>query len=813
MKAGDTPNLSQGISETRRCTDIVCLFLFVLHIAAFWAVSLADSKNADPWKLVIPRDFAGDYCSVSDNWNNGTNMVSHDYQLYTMNVSATVDDIARSFACSARWQRAAADGILEGVTPAQFVASCSVGGLLDLSQSSDNETHSSVAQLSDPSLAVNLFSDLSGGASYLSALPRFFLKVCVSSCDLTTASSVPSNTSQMRDRSPRTYTYSPPPDASWKPVWDAITAHISTLPDTHGSRALLNRFKFGALSFADCPYKESKYCVPFPGISFTELTLGHCLLRLDSLVFTGLSGALAESLEGRAKLSYTEQATSSLGNAVGSITTTWEVFFLVAILSFIIGLVFLILLRFFVGITIWLSLFAVFLLFIAAGAAAFVYSSACANMSLTDSATSTATASVASASNSSNPLSNLPECIGGYKLENSEQRQAMQVFAYIFIGCGLVWLIGIGCLCRRIRLAISVFQVATQFVTQTPHILVIPIVQIFGAVGWCALWTFLAAVLLSQVPDDSTSTNSFGSYSDAVESSNCEVWKDEFGSDCMDRNMCWRCARPRYLTHPGFFLQCFALLWHNAFVVALGQCLIAGAVGVWFFTPPAHKSRMHEKGALRTALKNTFRYHLGSLAFGSFVIAAVMFFKWFLSLLASQAKAKNKVMATILKCLAYLVWCFEKAVKFLNKNAYIQIAIMGTDFCKSAKNAFFAVLRNAARFAVISVLGAGIHVLGKAFIVVTTLVLGFACLESLHPETEPFLLVCMYGIIGYFVGSLFMNVYAMAVDTCLQCLISVEQFGTGTECVPARLHRFMESQGTREGETPVSSSSRCCVVL
>ena len=39
------------------------------------------------------------------------------------------------------------------------------------------------------------------------------------------------------------------------------------------------------------------------------------------------------------------------------------------------------------------------------------------------------------------------------------------------------------------------------------------------------------------------------------------------------------------------------------------------------------------------------------------------------------------------------------------RNAYIQIALMGTNFCTSAKKAFFLILRNAFRFGVVAVLG------------------------------------------------------------------------------------------------------------
>jgi len=39
----------------------------------------------------------------------------------------------------------------------------------------------------------------------------------------------------------------------------------------------------------------------------------------------------------------------------------------------------------------------------------------------------------------------------------------------------------------------------------------------------------------------------------------------------------------------------------------------------------------------------------------------------------------------------------EKFLKFLNKNAYIMIAVHGKNFCTSAKNAFFLLMRNIVR--------------------------------------------------------------------------------------------------------------------
>lgn len=65
---------------------------------------------------------------------------------------------------------------------------------------------------------------------------------------------------------------------------------------------------------------------------------------------------------------------------------------------------------------------------------------------------------------------------------------------------------------------------------------------------------------------------------------------------------------------------------------------------------------------------------------------------------------------------SYLLDCLERFIKFISKNAYIQIAITGKNFCASAWNAFMLILKNFARFGVAASIGAIFNVLGVCFI-------------------------------------------------------------------------------------------------
>lgn len=78
---------------------------------------------------------------------------------------------------------------------------------------------------------------------------------------------------------------------------------------------------------------------------------------------------------------------------------------------------------------------------------------------------------------------------------------------------------------------------------------------------------------------------------------------------------------------------------------------------------------------VRTSIYRAFRYHLGSLAFGSLILAIIQFIRVILAYMESQMKKaggnQNAAIKFLLRCLSCYLACFERFIKFLNKNAYI----------------------------------------------------------------------------------------------------------------------------------------------
>lgn len=110
----------------------------------------------------------------------------------------------------------------------------------------------------------------------------------------------------------------------------------------------------------------------------------------------------------------------------------------------------------------------------------------------------------------------------------------------------------------------------------------------------------------------------------------------------------------------------------------------------------------------------TLRYHMGTAAFGSLIIAIIKTIRAVIAYLQKHAKAsKNKILQYLLCVLQCCMWCLEKCMKFLNKNAYIETAIYGYSFCKSARRAFFLLLRNILRVAAVNLVADFVLILGK----------------------------------------------------------------------------------------------------
>jgi len=138
-----------------------------------------------------------------------------------------------------------------------------------------------------------------------------------------------------------------------------------------------------------------------------------------------------------------------------------------------------------------------------------------------------------------------------------------------------------------------------------------------------------------------------------------------------------------------FYAFLFGTLWCNAMISAIGIFVIASSCVMWYYS---HGPGQTLDFPILRSYKMVFRYHFGSLAFGSFILALVNFLQIILETFKKQAEAsgadRGKCFEYLINCMRCFLACIERIVQFLNKTAYIQIAIRGKNFCMAAKDGF-----------------------------------------------------------------------------------------------------------------------------
>jgi choline transporter-like protein 2/4/5 len=115
----------------------------------------------------------------------------------------------------------------------------------------------------------------------------------------------------------------------------------------------------------------------------------------------------------------------------------------------------------------------------------------------------------------------------------------------------------------------------------------------------------------------------------------------------------------------------FGYLWVTQFLVAICQTTVAGAIGSWYWV---REKKEIPAFPVLSSFYRVVRYHLGSMAFGSLIIAIVKFIRAMLAWLQRRLKgAQFAPLVLFLKCLSCCFAVYERFLKFLNKNAYIMV--------------------------------------------------------------------------------------------------------------------------------------------
>ncbi|CAH1775579.1 unnamed protein product, partial [Owenia fusiformis] len=301
---------------------------------------------------------------------------------------------------------------------------------------------------------------------------------------------------------------------------------------------------------------------------------------------------------------------------------------------------------------------------------------------------------------------------------------------------------------KRIALTVALFHEAGKCIASMPLILIQPIWTFIALFIFFIYWGIVLAYLSTAGDPYQDQETGFIKYNER--------------------------APVRYM----WWYHVVGLIWTSEFILANQQMAIAGAVATWFFTRDKKKLSC----TMGKSICRLISHHLGSTAFGAFIITLVKLPRYILMWMQQKLKGKtNKCAEFCMKCCICCLWCLEKCLKYLNQNAYTVIAIEGTNFCSAAKKAFTTLVSNVLRVAAINSVGDFVLFLGKIAVMAATCAIGmiwFKTREDLNYYAIPVLLVCVF---AYFIAHCFLSVYEMVIDSLLLCFCEDCQMNDGTE--------------------------------
>ncbi|XP_053092682.1 choline transporter-like protein 4 isoform X2 [Pangasianodon hypophthalmus] len=565
------------------------------------------------------------------------------------------------------------------------------------------------------------------------------------------------------------------PSSFWSLDLAAYTASSSDLKIYFKQELCVPSFNLSSTTLSATEIINRELCPFF--YTPTSSVLGRCLPTLGPVYNSVPSNFSLPGMSSNQTVNMIKDATGDLlggfnARDVGvrifaDFASTWQWIIVGLVIAMLISLLFLLLLRFLAAILVWVLIFGV----LAVGAFGIWY---CYN-------------EYASLADSTLTYNNV-----GFTTNVNVYLQIRDTWlAFLIILCVVeaILLLILVFLRTRILIAIAVIQESSKAVGYMMSTLFYPIVTFVMLVVCVSYWGITALYLATSggpVYNVVALNSSERGCSSIAGNQSCDP--TTFNSSAYGSCQSARCVFIKYNTDGLFQRNLFNLqlynvvgfLWCANFVIALGQCTLAGAFASYYWA--FHKPSDIPACPLISSFMRALRYHVGSLAFGALILTLVQIVRIILEYLDHKFReAQNPCTRFLMCCLKCCFWCLEKFIKFINRNAYIMIAIYGKNFCVSARNAFSLLMRNIIRVVVLDKVTDLLLFFGKLLVVGGVGVLSFYFFtgkimipnssftaSSLNYYWMPIIAV-VFG--AYLIASGFFSVYSMCVDTLFLCFL------------------------------------------
>ena len=229
---------------------------------------------------------------------------------------------------------------------------------------------------------------------------------------------------------------------------------------------------------------------------------------------------------------------------------------------------------------------------------------------------------------------------------NSGDQTNYKAFAIALWVIDGVLLLVILCLYDDIQLALGIITTAATFVFSNFCIILVPIITLIVSCAFVVYWIATVVFIYSVGTIKQYQNTPFASVD--WDNTTANLW----------------------------YYHLFALFWVLTFFIAAVQFIIAATAAQWYFSSQSDASG---SGSSCKSFYWLIRYHLGSLAFGSLILAIIYFIQFIFEYMKKKVEAtqsQNKFIKCLLWCGTCCLQCIGECVLFLTKNAYIQVSVL-----------------------------------------------------------------------------------------------------------------------------------------
>lgn len=401
--------------------------------------------------------------------------------------------------------------------------------------------------------------------------------------------------------------------------------------------------------------------------------------------------------------------------------------------------------------------------------------------------------------------------------QDIDNQSTYRIIAYIFTALTIITLLLVIALRRSIKTAIKTIKMGARALQELPTLLCFPLTTVISLGIFLIWWVFVAAslatagkeALVNGAQEFVASMNKL-TVIPGVTNATITAFQNSPGV-----NDTYTVLEDYPAMTYTLIYHFFGLLWTTQFISGVGMMSMAGAICAWYFSrvpssaaapascnpfacccgrAPAVAKGVNpprtwydiETWPILASFGRTLRYYLGTVAFGSLLIAILQFIRAVLAYInrkmTDQAKRSGQD-TTMIKfvgcCVSCCLWCIQKCVEMVTRNAYIFTAMRGTSFCESAGSVFRVLTANTAVIAAVNIMSEIIMFLGKLLIAVGSTWVAYAIVDNVK-DFQPggakalsstWLVILVTFFFAYVVASAFMIVFDIAVDSVLLCYL------------------------------------------